>query len=556
MLFNCCHHLFSPFLFFDTGAISHLITYYEFPQKEWYIVGDDDTMFNPLALAQWLRNFNSSQLWYIGNRSDKLSSRQHWGWDMAFGGGGIVLSGGFMDSSHETLEECFHELPWKSLFGGDQALGLCLRRLGVPLTPGTGFHQLDTASHFFLTDLLERHPVAPFLSIHHGSKLFSANHLEKSLFFNRMYRDPTGFLQHTVAEFKSNFNADTKWAIEIASGHCVKLHKRYSIHRDKVVYQRARSEAFAEAPFGTPFHNNNDHSSSLRYIPLTAENTTGIDDSLTIIMYDSNATEKPYDLIIVTEERIAGRWIGSPSEPRVNFARETLLRSRKKNSASSLLLQVGLTDCRVPKNKPARILTNEGLKSLLSKFAPNIPVDGVTVMHRDLDRWGEHLKTIETPDHISVLKLLARKRAQVSLHAANYPGSAMGFPDSSDANISNAVVLTNLHQAYFYIRPALDGKEDHVSFELATQPDVFLTHEGEAVLMMPRDESDELSRTHRSSFKVRASLNGKHYAFSLESVGIPNSFLRQQKTQVLVHPFTQSDHEFRADASWIAETGF
>jgi hypothetical protein len=28
------------------------------------MVGDDDSMFSPLAVAQWLQNFDPTQVWY------------------------------------------------------------------------------------------------------------------------------------------------------------------------------------------------------------------------------------------------------------------------------------------------------------------------------------------------------------------------------------------------------------------------------------------------------------------------------------------------------------
>jgi len=92
------------------------------------VVGDDDTLFSPLALAQYLQNFYAADPWYIGGRSETAEQRTHLGylmlpplqhtpppspskacllhrWDMAFGGGGIVLSGGFMEDYGLALEK-------------------------------------------------------------------------------------------------------------------------------------------------------------------------------------------------------------------------------------------------------------------------------------------------------------------------------------------------------------------------------------------------------------------------------------------------------------------
>jgi len=47
------------------GALAHAMLYSKYPSKKWFVVGDDDTLFNPLALAQWLTNFDSSDDWCL-----------------------------------------------------------------------------------------------------------------------------------------------------------------------------------------------------------------------------------------------------------------------------------------------------------------------------------------------------------------------------------------------------------------------------------------------------------------------------------------------------------
>jgi len=63
---------------------------------------------------------------------------------MAFGGAGIVLSGGFFESAGLALEKCYDQAPWTGGAGGDWVLFQCLKRLGVPLTANGGFHQVHT----------------------------------------------------------------------------------------------------------------------------------------------------------------------------------------------------------------------------------------------------------------------------------------------------------------------------------------------------------------------------------------------------------------------------
>jgi hypothetical protein len=45
------------------GALMPLIMVRRFPSRNWYVIGDDDTLFSPLALAQWLNNFNYNEPW-------------------------------------------------------------------------------------------------------------------------------------------------------------------------------------------------------------------------------------------------------------------------------------------------------------------------------------------------------------------------------------------------------------------------------------------------------------------------------------------------------------
>ena len=62
------------------GAIIHLIIYNRFPGRKWYVAGDDDSCFSPLALVQWLQNFDHTQPWYLGGRSESTEARQRIGW--------------------------------------------------------------------------------------------------------------------------------------------------------------------------------------------------------------------------------------------------------------------------------------------------------------------------------------------------------------------------------------------------------------------------------------------------------------------------------------------
>lgn len=48
---------------------------------------------------------------YLGGRSEDLGARQNIGWDMAFGGAGIAVSGGVLaGSGQQAMEKCFDQV--------------------------------------------------------------------------------------------------------------------------------------------------------------------------------------------------------------------------------------------------------------------------------------------------------------------------------------------------------------------------------------------------------------------------------------------------------------
>lgn len=181
------------------------------------MIGDDDTLFNPLALAQTLIGLNHKASRYLGGRSEVLPSRQKHGWDMAFGGGGLVLSGGVKERHAPALAACLDAVPWSEAPGGDWVLHRCLSALGIPLTPLLGAHQLDyqilgragRRRKRAVLDLLENHPVAPFLSAHHPAMAFGPGGPVPSVkrFFEGALNDPLGFLQLTICEIPGSGRA-------------------------------------------------------------------------------------------------------------------------------------------------------------------------------------------------------------------------------------------------------------------------------------------------------------------------------------------------------------
>ena len=50
------------------------------------MIGDDDTMFSPLALAQYLGNLDPRDEHYLGTRSESIEQRKAIGWEREAGG--------------------------------------------------------------------------------------------------------------------------------------------------------------------------------------------------------------------------------------------------------------------------------------------------------------------------------------------------------------------------------------------------------------------------------------------------------------------------------------
>lgn len=70
-----------------------------------------------------------------------MSQRERLGFDMAFGGGGLILSRGVLGHPSpyvDALQVCFEQIQWQTAPGGDWVLHRCLSRLGIPLTPSPG----------------------------------------------------------------------------------------------------------------------------------------------------------------------------------------------------------------------------------------------------------------------------------------------------------------------------------------------------------------------------------------------------------------------------------
>ncbi|KAK9807858.1 hypothetical protein WJX72_011491 [[Myrmecia] bisecta] len=177
----------------------------EFPDVQWYVLGDDDTLFLPPNLNTLLASRDPEQDWYIGQVSEVAGQVEQFG-EMAYGGGGFVLSHKTMSRLEPEFEDFLKRN--RHMYGGDERIGKCLiSEMSVNLTPHAGFHQLDVdaldengweASYF---SWLETNAGVPTISLHHLEAL--ARHLPSHFSADAMAHaarnSPATFLRKSAA---------------------------------------------------------------------------------------------------------------------------------------------------------------------------------------------------------------------------------------------------------------------------------------------------------------------------------------------------------------------
>ena len=118
------------------------------PTARWYVLGDDDTIFNVDNLVALLHKYDPSQMVYIGSSSESHSANTYFSHSMAFGGGGIAISHPLAEALSSILDDCLDRYP--KLYGSDDRLHACISELGVPLTREPGFHQVSILNSHFI----------------------------------------------------------------------------------------------------------------------------------------------------------------------------------------------------------------------------------------------------------------------------------------------------------------------------------------------------------------------------------------------------------------------
>lgn len=189
------------------------------PDVRWFVLGDDDTIFNVDNLVAVLSKYDWSEMVYIGAPSESHSANTYFSHNMAFGGGGIAISYALAEALSKIQDECLERYP--KLYGSDDRLHACISEIGVPLTRESGFHQWDI--HGNAHGLLSSHPIAPFVSIHHLEAVDpfypGLSSLESlKLFTKAMKLEPRSFLQRSICYDQAHrltFSVSLGYAVQV-----------------------------------------------------------------------------------------------------------------------------------------------------------------------------------------------------------------------------------------------------------------------------------------------------------------------------------------------------
>ncbi|CAN4100915.1 unnamed protein product [Withania somnifera] len=105
----------------------------------WFVMGDDDTVFNVDNVVRVLSKYDHNQYFYIGSNSESHIQNIFFSYEMAYGGGGFAISYPLAKELEKFQDRCIQRYP--GLYGSDDRIQACMAELGVPLTREPGFHQ-------------------------------------------------------------------------------------------------------------------------------------------------------------------------------------------------------------------------------------------------------------------------------------------------------------------------------------------------------------------------------------------------------------------------------
>jgi hypothetical protein len=215
--------------------------------------------------------------------------------------------------------------------------------------------------------------------VHHESRVFKpgASPLpHKVPFFQSLWRDPIGFAQLAVCEVTGGGGENAfHWVVAVTSGLSARVVKGGSPAARELLWADSLSRSEVVQPPLLDLSK----ADGMRYA-LLLDRRTGApfapdfaDDAVNLRVYAPDGSgERPYKLIVVAEERRAGRWAGGPR--RLCHASTLEVRPSRAKTAARVLgaaaptvLVLGLRDCRADLRRVGRTLSREALLALLAK---------------------------------------------------------------------------------------------------------------------------------------------------------------------------------------------
>lgn len=226
-------------------------------EVDWFVLGDDDTLFFPENLVEVLSKYDHTKMYYVGGNSESHLQNILFSYNMAFGGGGFALSYPLAKLLARMQDSCLARYP--HLFGSDDRMHACMAELGIPLTKEPGFHQFDI--HGDASGILAAHPVAPLVSIHHLDLIDPIFPHSVDTNYTRL-----GALQHLLKAAKLDsastmqqsicYDKTRRWSFTVSWGYVVHVYKGFITPRELEVPQKTflswhRETSKVEFPFNT-----------------------------------------------------------------------------------------------------------------------------------------------------------------------------------------------------------------------------------------------------------------------------------------------------------------
>lgn len=198
------------------------------PDVDWFVMGDDDTLFFTENLVKVLSKYDPRGLHYVGMSSEDTRQSERHLYGLAFGGGGFAISYPLAKALSDRQDECLDRYPW--LYGSDERVKACASELGVPLTKEPGFHQLDM--HGDISGYLAAHPVAPIVSLHHLGDIdpifYGSTQLEASKrLMKAVAVDPSSMFQQSIC-----YDSELRWSVSVSWGYVVEVYEGFVAPRE------------------------------------------------------------------------------------------------------------------------------------------------------------------------------------------------------------------------------------------------------------------------------------------------------------------------------------